>query len=153
MVFPTSLASAVLLLLLSFLCFSFWPNLYKRSERNWRFELFCSGFLSGRYSGRAAHRLHARRLRPGNVFHGPHADCGARGIYLDHWSGCVFTLGNMLLLASITLLGMAPAFAASFGTAIAVTAAIYIGPSHPLLLAARSLAFLLCVVSGLERRS
>ncbi len=64
-------------------------------------------------------------------------------------AGVIFELGNMLLLASITLLGMAPAFAACFGTAAAITAAIYIGRFHPFLMAGAMACLLLCITCGL----
>ena len=149
MVFPTSLASALLLLLVSFLCFSIWPNLYKRSERRWRFELFSLDFSLGAILLALLTAYTLGALGPEMSFTDRMLIAGRAASVWVIGAGMVFTLGNMLLLAGITLLGMAPAFAASFGTAIALTAAIYIGRPHPLLLCGAIACLLLCVVSGL----
>ncbi len=149
MVFPTSFASAVLLLLLSFLCFSIWPNLYKRSERRWRFEFFSLDFSLGAILLALLTAYTLGTLGPEMSFTDRMLIAGRAASVWVIGGGAVFALGNMLLLVSITLLGMAPAFAASFGTALGVTAAIYIGHSHPLLLSGVAVCLLLCVVFGL----
>lgn len=149
MVFPTSFASAVLLLLLSSFSFSIWPNLYKRSERKWRFEFFSLDFSLGAILLALLTAYTLGTLGPEMSFTDRMLIAGRAASVWVIGAGVVFALGNMLFLASITLLGMAPAFAASFGTAIAITAAIYIGRSHPLLLSGAVACLLICVVFGL----
>ncbi|MBV8864086.1 MAG: hypothetical protein JO210_01655 [Acidobacteriaceae bacterium] len=148
MVFPTSFTSALLLLVLSFLCFSIWPNLYKRSERRWRFELFSLDFSIGAILMALLTAYTLGTLGSEMSFTDRMLVAGrAQSVWMIG-AGTVFALGNMLLLPAITLLGMACAFAISYGTAVAVTAIVHIGHSHPLLLCGALACLLLCIASG-----
>ena len=124
MVIPTSYSSAIVLLLLCCGCFSLWLNLYKAAGSRWRYELFSLDFALGAIllSLVAAYTLGLlgkeisftdRMLIAGNA-----ASAWVVG------AGFVFTFANMLLLATITLLGVSLAVPISFATALIVIAGV-----------------------------
>ncbi len=149
MVVPTSFASAVLLLALAFFCFSLWPNFYRASERRWRFEFFSLDFSIGAILVAIVTAYTLGTLGPEMSFTDRMLIAGRAASVWVLGAGVVFALGNILLLASISLLGMAPAFAVSFGTATAVIAVIYLGRSHPLLLGGALACLVFCIICGL----
>ncbi len=122
MVVPTTYASTLLLLVLSLICFTVWPSLYKSCEVGWRFELFSLDFALGGlvFAVLAAYTLgilgsemsFSDRL----VIAGREAEIWVVG------TGFVLAFANLLLLASITLLGISVAVPLAFATAVILTA-------------------------------
>ena len=122
MVLPTTYISALLLLVLSFICLGSWVNTFKLAGPRWRFELFCIDFAIG-----AA----ALSVIAAFTFGSLGSDLGFtdRMLVAGHLAqvfliaaGFIFNLGNMLLLAASSILGTAAAFPLSIGIAVVVSA-------------------------------
>jgi glucose uptake protein len=121
-VLPTTYISALLLLVLSFVCLGSWVNTFKLAGPRWRFELFCIDFAIG-----AA----ALSVIAAFTFGSLGSDLGFtdRVLVAGHLAqvfliaaGFIFNLGNMLLLAASSILGTAAAFPLSVGIAVVVSA-------------------------------
>ncbi len=122
MVLPTTSTSALILLIFSLICLGLWPSTFKLAGARWRFELFYVDFAIGALVlsiiaaftfgtlgselGFSDRMLVAGRLAQAWVMAG----------------GFVFNVGNMLLVASMSLLGMAAAFPLTIGVALIVSA-------------------------------
>jgi glucose uptake protein GlcU len=121
-VVPTTYTASLLLLLLSLVCFSIWPNLYKSTESVWRFELFSLDFALGGllFACLAAYTLGI--LGPEMSFYDRLLVAGRGAEIWVVGTGFVLAFANLLLLASITLLGISLAVPLSFGIALVLTA-------------------------------
>ncbi len=133
MVLPTTYLSSLLLLLLALGCLSFWPNLYRTSEAGWRFELFSLDFALGAFLFAILAAYTLGMLGPAISFTDRMLVAGRSAEIWIIGAGMIFIFGNMLLLASITLLGMAVAFPLVFGTAILAVALLHLDVLHPAL--------------------
>jgi hypothetical protein len=124
-VVPTTYTSSLLLLLLSLICFSIWPSLYKSSEATWRFELFALDFAFGGllFGVLAASTLGI--LGPEMTFSDRLVIAGREAEIWVIGTGFVLAFANLLLLASITLLGISVAVPLTLGMA-----AVLIALSH-----------------------
>ncbi|MDQ2711061.1 MAG: hypothetical protein M3Y24_02305 [Acidobacteriota bacterium] len=122
MVLPTTNISALNLLLLSLICFSLWPNLYKRDEAVWRFELFSLDFALGAllFAFLAAYTL--GMLGSEMSFTDRMLIAGRTAEIPIVAAGILYAFGNVLLLASVSTLGFSVAFPLTFGSAMAVMA-------------------------------
>ncbi len=122
MVVPTTYTSSLLLLLLSLICFTIWPNLYKSCEANWRFELFSLDFAIGGllFAVLAANTLGV--LGPEMSFSDRLVIAGREAEIWVIGTGFVLAFANLLLLGSITLLGISVAVPVTFGMACVLTA-------------------------------
>jgi glucose uptake protein len=121
LVTPTTWLSAILLLILSLICFASWPNTFKRAGR-WRFELFSCDFAAGALllSVMAAYTLGTLGSSLG---FGDRLLVSARTDQaFAVLAGGGFALSNMLFLSSVSLIGMAAAFPLTVATACAVIA-------------------------------
>jgi glucose uptake protein len=120
LVLPTTYASAILLLILSLFCLGSWANMLKLCGPSWRFELFyfdfavgavllavIAAFTFGTYGSEMA--FNDRILVAGNT---------AQAYAVA--AGFLFNLGNMLLLASVSLLGISAGFLLSGAVALIV---------------------------------
>jgi glucose uptake protein len=149
MVLPTSYASAFILLLLSLLCFSFWPNLYKALEALWRFELFSLDFAFGAILFSLVVAFTFGVLGREMSFTDRMLVAGRSAEVWIIGAGILFAFGTMMLLASITLLGIAGAFPLVFGLLGAIIAALHFSSLHPVLLSIGMLCMLLCIALAL----
>ncbi len=122
MVLPTTHPSALALLVLALLCFSSWPQLYKRSEAHWRFEFFALDFAVGAlvFGLVAAYTLGT--FGPEMPFTDRVLVAGPITVFWVIGTGALFALANTLLLSSITLLGLSVAFLVFLGLTAALTA-------------------------------
>jgi glucose uptake protein len=120
MILPSTYLGAFYLMLLSMICWGSWANTFKLT-RNWRFELFYFDYSLGVVlaAGIAA-------LTFGNLgFDGFSFmdDFKHAGLRQDAWAlgaGIVFNLANMLLVAAISIAGMAVAFPVGIGLALVI---------------------------------
>ena len=122
MVLPTTYTSAVSLLLLSLLCFSLWPILYRHLAARWRFELFSLDFAIGAllFAVSAAYTL--GMLGSEMSFTDRMLIAGRAAEIPILAAGILYAFGNILLLASVSALGFSAAFPLVFGSALAVMA-------------------------------
>lgn len=120
MILPTTYATALLLTLLSMICWGSWANTFKMT-RSWRFELFYFDYaigvlllaLIGMFTFGAAGE-------PPTAFENLVYFAGKRNLVYGVLAGVVFNLANMLLVAAISLSGMAVAFPVGIGLALVV---------------------------------
>src|SRR5580658_2187125 len=124
MILPGSYAAALTMLIAGMLAWGAWANLFKAGGGKWRFELFCFDFAIGVVLAAVVLALTAGSLRFDGFSVGD--DLRLAGKHQDLWgftAGVVFNLGNMLLLAAVSIAGMAVAFPAAMGCALIVAAA------------------------------
>jgi glucose uptake protein len=122
-ILPTTYQSALLLLILSLVCWGSWANLQKLTGK-WRFELFYYDFTWGVLIAAVAAAftlgsLDAKEL----TFQDNLVLTGYRKMAWATASGVVFNLANLLLVAAIAVAGMSVAFPVGIGIALIVGAA------------------------------
>jgi glucose uptake protein len=122
LVLPTTHASAVALLILALLCFTTWPQIYKRSEAAWRFEFFALDFGVGALVFGLVVAYTLGTLGPEMPFTDRLLVAGVITAFWTIGTGALFALANTLLLASITLLGLSVSFLIFLGLTAALTA-------------------------------
>jgi glucose uptake protein len=117
---PSSFSVALVMMLLGMFCWGSWPNTYKLTH-GWRHELFYWDFAFGIFLTSV---LVAGTL--GTFFGSPtfwqnllSADRSA--LVCAILAGVVWNLGNVLLMAGITMVGMAVVFPVSIGLALALS--------------------------------
>jgi glucose uptake protein len=121
LVTPTTWLSAILLLLLSLICFASWPNTFKRAGR-WRFELFSCDFAAGALLLALVAAYTLGTLGSSLGFGDRLLVSGRTDQALAVLAGGGFALSNMLFLSSLSLIGMAAVFPLTAATACAVIA-------------------------------
>jgi glucose uptake protein len=122
LVLPTSHASAVALLILALVCFTIWPQLYKRSETLWRFEFFALDFGAGALIFGVIVAYTLGTLGPEMPFTDRLLVAGVITSFWTVGTGALFALANTMLLASISLLGLSVSFLTFFGLSAALAA-------------------------------
>lgn len=120
MVLPTSHLSALLLLILSFVCLGSWVNTFKLAGARWRFELFSLDFAIGALLVAVAAAYTLGTMGADLAFSDRMLVSGRAAQAYVVMGGFLFNLGNMLLLAAVALLGMATAFPLSVGVALII---------------------------------
>ncbi len=112
---PATFGASVVLMVLCMLCWGSWANAFSLTRGKYRFELFYWDYAVGVLLGVLAL---AALLAPGSaVFHGTMDPTKAGWGVL---SGVVFSIGNVLLVAAISLTGMAVAFPVCCGLALLI---------------------------------
>jgi glucose uptake protein len=115
MYIPETFAASFGLMVLSMLCWGSWANAFSLARGRYRFELFYWDYAVGIMLGVLAL---ATLLGPASaVFHGT-MDPGKAAWGLA--SGVVFSVGTVLLVAAISLAGMAVAFPVCIGLAMLI---------------------------------
>lgn len=125
---PATFGVSIALLFICMLCWGSWANTFSLTRGKYRFELFYWDYAVGVLLGVLA--LSALMAPNAAVFQGTMAPSSAAwGIF----SGVVFSIGNVLLVAAISLTGMAVAFPVTCGLAllIAVGLSLWINPAVP----------------------
>ena len=138
MYIPQTYWAALLMMLVSMLCWGSWANTQK-IDKAWRFELyywdymwgvlFCS-LLFGPTMGRTD------PASPLSFFHNLDR-AGMRSLTEAFLGGMIFNLGNLLLVAAISIAGMAVAFPVGAGLALVIGAILnyFVTPAgNPVLL-------------------
>jgi glucose uptake protein len=117
---PHSFPVALLMVIISTICWGSWANTYK-GVKNYRFELFYWDYAIGIFTISLA-----LALTMGSVHHGQHAFtvnlhlASRSDIVSALIGGAVFNLANLLLVAGIDMAGLAIAFPVSIGIALVV---------------------------------
>jgi glucose uptake protein len=117
---PNSFPLALLMVIVSTICWGSWANTYK-GVKNYRFELFYWDYAAGIFLISLI-----LALTMGSVHGGPSAfpanmrAASRSGMISAFIGGAVFNLANLLLVAGIDMAGLAIAFPVSIGIALVV---------------------------------
>ncbi len=123
MILPGSYTAALMLLIIGMLGWGLWANLFKATGGKWRFELFYFDFAVGVFLAALIIALTFGSLGfDGFSFVDDLQQAGKRQEVFAFAAGTIFNLGNMLLLAAVSITGMTLAFPASLGCALIVAA-------------------------------
>src|SRR5579864_3336743 len=135
---PHTYPVALLMMLVSMLCWGSWANTQK-IDKMWRFELFYWDYMWGILGSALLFGLTLGRANPAapvSFFH--NLDSASTRSLVEAFSGgMIFNLGNLLLIAAISVAGMAVAFPLGAGLALVIGAALnyVVSPAgNPLLL-------------------
>lgn len=153
MILPQTYGAALFVLILGLVCLGSWASAYKMAGK-YRYELFYVDFALGALVLAMIYALTVGNLGfDGFSFMDDLSHSGKRQWFLGFVAGVVFNLGNMLLLSSVSVSGMAVAFPAAFGMAMIASTTIKMlsGPAgnSTLLLTGCALLFLAIVMDAL----
>src|SRR4030081_1715131 len=101
MILPTTYATALLLTILSMICWGSWANTFKLT-RKWRFELFYFDYALGVLLAAVIAALTFGSIGAELSFSDNLLIAGNRKIAWGIAAGVVFNLANMLLVAAIS---------------------------------------------------
>ena len=130
MVLPTTSTAAFILLILSLVCLGSWANLFKLTGKNWRFQLFYYDFGAGAVLFALIVAYTFGALGSDLSFSDRMIVAGRTAQALLVGAGFLFNLANMLLVASISLIGIAGAFPLCAAIALIVTSFWYFRASN-----------------------
>jgi glucose uptake protein len=120
MTLPHTYLAALLLTILSMVCWGSWANTFKLAGK-WRFELFYFDFAIGVMAAAVIYAYTFGNLGyDGFLFRDDLMHTGKRQIFNAFLGGMVFNVANMLLVAAISLAGMAVAFPVGIGMALII---------------------------------
>jgi glucose uptake protein len=119
MILPTTYTVALLLTIVSMICWGSWANTFKLSGK-WRFELFYFDYSLGVLIAAVVVALTLGMMGPELSFTDNLSITGKRQMFLALAGGVVFNLANMLLVAAISVAGMAVAFPVGIGLALVI---------------------------------
>jgi glucose uptake protein len=124
MILPQSAAAVMFLMVLSMLCLGSWASAYKLAGK-WRHELFYFDFAIGVMLATVIYAATVGNLGyDGFSFWDDLFHSGKRPWVYAFAAGVIFNFGNMLLLAAVSVAGMAVAFPIGMGVAILIVTAI-----------------------------
>src|SRR5271157_445986 len=124
MILPQTHTAVLFLMILSLLCWGSWANSYKLAGK-WRYEIYYLDFAAG-----VALFAFLCAFTVGNLgfdgfsFIDDLMHAGKRQWLYGFMGGVIFNLGNMILMAAISVAGMAVAFPVGIGVAIIVATAL-----------------------------
>ncbi len=122
MTLPLTDFSTLLVTIFGLVLLGSWINTLKLAGK-WRFELYYYDFAIGAVLAAAVAALTLGTLgADGFTFQDDLMRAGRRSIAYAMAAGCVFNLGNMLLVGASTLMGMSLAFPLAMGLGLAVAA-------------------------------
>jgi glucose uptake protein len=139
-------------MILSMLCWGSWANTQK-IDRTWRFELFYLDYTLGLLAASLLFALTLGHTDPSSAdsfFINFHA-ASTRSILEAFLGGAIFSIGNILLVAAISVAGMAVAFPVGAGLALVLGSLLnyFVSPTGNPLLIFGGIAFV-CVAIGLD---
>ena len=156
MIIPATYASALLLTILSMLCWGSWANTFKLAGK-WRFELFYFDYAAGVLLAAVIAAFTFGSMGSEMSFEDNLVIAGKTQMVWAFAAGIIFNLANMLLVAAISLAGMAVAFPVGIGLALVVGVIwnyILNPQGNPFLLAAGvALVVLAIIVDALAYRA
>lgn len=115
MLLPTTYAMSMALLVLSMLCWGSWANTLKKS--GWRFELYYLDFALGLLLASLGLAFTVGSMGTDLSVSDSFLLVAKRPIFMAFAAGCIFNLGNMLLIAAVDVAGMGVAFPIGLGLA------------------------------------
>ena len=125
MLTPHSYLSALLLMLLSMLCWGSWANTQK-IDKGWRFELFYLDYTVGLVIAATVMGMTLGNVHPGaaDSFWVNLRGASGRSVAEAFAGGLIFSIGNLLLVAAISVAGMAVAFPVGAGLGLVIGAVL-----------------------------
>ncbi len=144
MLTPTTYSSALLLLFISFACLGSWANTFKLTGSRWRYELYYLDFSIGALL-LAVVAAYTLGTMGGDVFTNRMILAGRTAQAWAVGGGVIFNIGNMLLVAAVSLIGMSAAFPLTIGTALVITSFFHFRPANLVFLAVGIVLMLLTV--------
>jgi glucose uptake protein len=119
MIIPATYNGALLLIILSMICWGSWANTFKLAGK-WRFELFYYDYSLGVLLAALVAAYTFGSMGEDLSFSDNLIIAGKRNMAYAVAGGVVFNLANMLLVAAISVAGMAVAFPIGIGLALVV---------------------------------
>lgn len=121
MFIPQSYSLAVILCIITMLCWGSWGNTQKLAGKSWRFELFYWDYVTGilLFSLILGFTLGSFGEN-GRSFISDIAQADAKNILNSFIGGVIFNASNILLVAAMAIAGMAVAFPVGVGIALAL---------------------------------
>ena len=119
MILPATYNSALLLIILSMICWGSWANTFKMAGK-WRFELFYYDYSLGVLLAALVAAYTFGSMGNDLSFSDNLIIALRRNMAWAGAAGVVFNLANMLLVAAISVAGMAVAFPIGIGLALVV---------------------------------
>jgi len=120
MVLPDTYLTTLLILILSMICWGSWANTQKLTGK-WRFELFYFDYSFGVVLAATVAAFTLGTLGfDGFLFTDDLMRAGRRNMAYGFGAGVVFNLANMLLVAAISVAGLAVAFPIGIGLALII---------------------------------
>ena len=149
---PHTYPAALLLMILSMLCWGSWANAQK-IDATWRFELFYLDYTFGLLAASILFGLTLGRTDPASInsfFLNLHAT-STRSTLEAFLGGAIFSIGNILLVAAISVAGMAVAFPVGAGLALVLGSLLnyFVSPTGNPVLIFGGIA-MVCVAIGLD---
>jgi glucose uptake protein len=138
MLIPQTYAGALILIVLSMICWGSWANTFKLAGK-WRFELFYYDYSLGVLLAAIIAAYTFGSMGDDLSFSDNMIVAGKRNMAYALAGGVVFNLANMLLVAAISVAGLAVAFPIGIGLALVVGVVwnYFLNPQgNPLLLTA-----------------
>lgn len=117
---PSTWSVAVGLCVVALLLWGSWANTFK-AARGWRFELYYLDFVFGAVLAALLTAFTLGEMGEGLTVMDNLLITGKRQMAVSFIAGGVFNLGNMLLMASISLAGLASGFGITFGIALLIS--------------------------------
>jgi glucose uptake protein len=151
MILPQTYPQVLALMILSLLCLGSWAAMFKLAGK-WRFELFYFPFALGVMVAVLIYSFTVGNLGyDGFNFLDDLQHAGKRQWMYAFLAGLIFNLANMLLMAAVSVMGMALAFPLAIGIAVLVTtgvSAILRTAGNPMLVTLGCVLLLTAVVVG-----
>jgi glucose uptake protein len=149
---PHTYSAALFLMMLSMLCWGSWANTQK-IDSSWRFELFYLDYTLGLLAAAILFGLTLGRTHPASAdsfFVNLHT-AGSRSLAEAFAGGAIFSIGNILLVAAISVAGMAVAFPVGAGLALVLGSLLnyFVAPTGNPVLIFGGIA-LVCIAIGLD---
>src|ERR1700736_1150931 len=119
MLIPATYTAALLLSILSMICWGSWANTFKLTGK-WRFELFYFDYAFGVLIAAVIAAYTFGSSGEGFSFQDNLLVAGKKQMALALAAGVIFNLANMLLVAAISIAGMAVAFPVGIGLALVI---------------------------------
>ena len=146
MLLPSSHFVLILLAVAACLCWGVWPNLIKSAGPRWRFELFYIDFAVGSVITALLAAFTLGMLGSDLTFNDRLLIAGRSAQAVAFGSGAIFSLGNMLLVAAVSLAGIAAVVPLSVGIAMVVASCVdfYFNPQGSWVMAAIGVLLMAC---------
>src|SRR5216683_7645702 len=119
MILPTTYGTALMLTILTMLCWGSWANTFKVTKE-WRFELFYFDYSFGVLIAAIVAAFTFGNMGDELSFSDNLLIAGRHYMVYGVLAGVVFNLANMLLVAAISLAGLAVAFPIGIGLALVI---------------------------------